>query len=417
MPVLLQVHISASMASAAQRGNVAELRALVSKQSALTDQLERANAAAADPSLSTVLSLSTAAGVAINITAEPANLSTVAATFAIPVDLAPGDYTLCVSNGPASSCLNRYYSPTNPEQKTFRVMAPEPWPTKVFSVDAHGCVQSVSNRSEPVNCTSAVFAAIEAAGSAGGGVVKFGAGRYYVHIRKHAPLLLPNNVRLVGAGMGQTAIYFASNTISDVPYSMISNAVDMKDTHDPKRGLPGRWGMSDLDIYILSFYINVFNIAAETDGVELARVRLRANAFFCQNQCKGNRDPVWGDQSCQNNINWPYNTQPAVGLFGRNFKVVDCDLWTTWGTFFGGLTINRTADSDERVPGDQRPYAWTRNVSRVEWPSGGLIRGNTLWNGGNCHWFDGFSHLIYEDNVCTGNSPMAGVLHVLSCIS
>ena len=47
--------------------------------------------------------------------------------------------------------------------------------------------------------------AIDAAGEAGGGVVTLGIGRWYLD----GPLLLPNNVRLKGAGMDRTAIYFA----------------------------------------------------------------------------------------------------------------------------------------------------------------------------------------------------------------
>ena len=38
----------------------------------------------------------------------------------------------------------------------------------------------------------------------------------------------------------------------------------------------------------------------------------------------------------------------------------------------------------------------------------GHIRGNTFRNGGACHWFDGIQQLIYDDNRCIGNSPMAG---------
>ena len=57
----------------------------------------------------------------------------------------------------------------------------------------------------PKNCSAAVQAAIDAAGAAGGGVVTLGIGRWY----HDGPLLLPNNVRLKGAGMDRTAIYFA----------------------------------------------------------------------------------------------------------------------------------------------------------------------------------------------------------------
>ena len=64
--------------------------------------------------------------------------------------------------------------------------------------------------------------------------MKFGIGRYYLQ----APLALPHNVRLIGAGMGKTAIYFSANNQHDVPMHMIYNEGR------------GRYGVEDLDIYI-----------------------------------------------------------------------------------------------------------------------------------------------------------------------
>ena len=61
-------------------------------------------------------------------------------------------------------------------------------------------------------------------------------------LQVRAPLLLPNGVRLVGAGMGKTALYFASmNNSMGNPKSLITNAE------------PGRFGLEDLDIYVLAF--------------------------------------------------------------------------------------------------------------------------------------------------------------------
>jgi polygalacturonase len=62
-----------------------------------------------------------------------------------------------------------------------------------------------------------VQAAIDAAGAAGGGVVTLGVGRWYLD----GPLLLPDNVRLKGAGMDRTAIYFGFRNASNTPSTMI----------------------------------------------------------------------------------------------------------------------------------------------------------------------------------------------------
>ena len=97
------------------------------------------------------------------------------------------------------------------------------------------------------------LAAIEALNGTGG-TVQLGLGRYYVR----GPLLLPNGVRLRGAGMGKTGLYFASmNASMSTPESLISNSQ------------PGRFGLEDLDIYVLAFYVNVIHISADTDGVEV----------------------------------------------------------------------------------------------------------------------------------------------------
>eukprot|EP01044_Picomonas_judraskeda_P010862 COSAG03_NODE_1432_length_4089_cov_11.519298_6_plen_87_part_00 len=56
---------------------------------------------------------------------------------------------------------------------------------------------------------------------------------------------------------------------------------------------------------MLSFYENIFNIGVHTDGVQIHRVRVRANAVFCQNMCDSPVHPTgqgriapWSDQAC-----------------------------------------------------------------------------------------------------------------------
>jgi hypothetical protein len=54
--------------------------------------------------------------------------------------------------------------------------------------------------------------------------VQFGLGRYYLQ----APFALPNNVRLVGAGMGKTALYFSANNKHDAPMNFFYNDAPAK---------------------------------------------------------------------------------------------------------------------------------------------------------------------------------------------
>jgi hypothetical protein len=112
---------------------------------------------------------------------------------------------------------------------------------------------SLTNYSDQIDCTQAVLSAIAAVNSTGG-TVQFGLGRFYVR----APLLLPNGVRLVGAGMGKTGLYFASmNNSESNPRSLITNAE------------PGRFGLEDMDIYVLAFYVNVRARAIGAQGAHL----------------------------------------------------------------------------------------------------------------------------------------------------
>ena len=147
--------------------------------------------------------------------------------------------------------------------------------------------------------------------------MQLGLGRYYVR----GPLLLPDGVRLRGAGMGKTGLYFASmNASTTTPRSLIMNSQ------------PGRFGLEDLDIYVLAFYVNVIHISVDTDGVEIRRVRLRANAFHCQNG-ENRQAPFELQDNCDYASGtpcltpWPYKVQPAVMLLGRNYVITGCDLW------------------------------------------------------------------------------------------
>ena len=100
-----------------------------------------------------------------------------------------------------------FVSHLEPNVTTFTIQSAETvaWPQQTFRPADYGCVVTVDpDLGVPINCTDAVNAAIAAAGKAGGGIVQFGLGNHYVN----APLQLPDNVQLVGAGMGKTILYF-----------------------------------------------------------------------------------------------------------------------------------------------------------------------------------------------------------------
>ena len=276
------------------------------------------------------LTLQTEATEAAPVVIHATNATEYAAMFQIPASIPAGEYHVAVSNGAAVGEMDTYYSHSQPRVSTVEIKAAgaTAWGTRVVKVTDHGCVASLTNFSDQIDCTDAVLSAIAEVNGTGG-TVQLGLGRFYIR----APLLLPNGVRIVGAGMGKTALYFASmNNSQGNPRSLIMNSE------------PGRFGLQDLDIYVLAFYVNVIHISADTDGVEIKRVRLRANAFHCQNG--GTRQPPWHlsagancdatSDGCPNP--WPYHVQPAIMLLGRNYEISDCDLWATWTVIYSGLT-------------------------------------------------------------------------------
>ena len=79
---------------------------------------------------------------------------------------------------------------------------------------------------------------IAAAGAMGGGIVQLPAGRWYLDTN----LILPHNVVLKGAGMGQTGIYFAFANATSAPAVMIgSDCNEVSSRGGPNATLkPGR---------------------------------------------------------------------------------------------------------------------------------------------------------------------------------
>eukprot|EP00041_Stephanoeca_diplocostata_P029079 m.848888 g.848888 ORF g.848888 m.848888 type:complete len:528 (+) comp23490_c2_seq17:528-2111(+) len=300
--------LAAAMKSAVRRQDFAAVEELASQQSALA---QNAQVAQSERDTTLILTPVTSEGSKIVLTAPPTNVSSVSAVFPLPHTIPPGEYQVSVSNGAASSGMDSFVSPTMPHVATIQVLpaAAVAFPTKKFEVSSYGCKGGANNSGMPINCTDAALAAIHAAGTAGGGEVYFGIGRWYIT----GPLLLPDNVVLKGAGMDLTAIYFASTNETTAPSSHIAPAA-----HSTKKYV--RYAVEDLAIYILSYYTNVFKISADTDGVKIRRVRVRANAFHCGNE--NSRLPTWTFHGGGFN--------PLIWVHGINFEVSDCDLWSTW---------------------------------------------------------------------------------------
>ena len=199
-------------------------------------------------------------------------------------------------------------------------------------------------------------------------------GRFYVD----SPLLLPHGVLLKGAGMDLTALYFSEDTSEwaaqqDDPHALIAPAKLSCAEHCV--GLPDapRFGLSDLAIYVLSYYQSVIDIRNDTVGVSIRRVRIHANAFHCQDWTCGAR------LRCE----WCRPNHPALChgsskgweqssvLDPRTELIVeDCDLWATWSVFLRARPTS--GDPPQGTSGLDR---W---AVRTDAPQ-------HIYNGGSCH--------------------------------
>ena len=231
-------HLAERSKRAAQVGDWEEVTSLAKELAALASSL----ADAAD-AVGTTATLCAEPGGCTTLSAD-SSISQWQARFWLPVGIAPGDYTLSISNGHASANMSTFIG-TSAELRDLHTVtikaADDPrvaWPDKTFAAESYGCAGGfyagrLNTSTEPAagldcqdngepyncprNCTAAVQAAIDAAGAAGGGVVTLGVGRWYLD----GPLLLPDNVRLKGAGMDRTAVYFGFRNASNTPSTMI----------------------------------------------------------------------------------------------------------------------------------------------------------------------------------------------------
>jgi hypothetical protein len=361
--------LSTELQRATQHGAWAEVARLATAVSALAAERPRTRP-------STTVTLCPAAAMEANVActtlrADADAVSQWSAKWWLPASMLPGDYTVKVDNGFVSAALDSFISQSEPHVSTVTVKSPREvaWPTKVFAVpeEKGGLFEGTMNFTAtatgpspnghgddcnfggypyvcPRDATEAVLGAIAAAGVAGGGIVQLPAGRWYLN----AALILPDNVLIKGAGMGQTGIFFSFQNATSAPPVMVGS-----DCNEPGPGganatlkPDSRYGVEDLSIWIIANHNTIFSIPPCSSGVRVRRVRVRANPFTgAVGWSDGNSTPGFGK-----NGRWTEWTQfraptPApggplhsfVGLFdiqgGKNFEIADNDLYSTWVTF------------------------------------------------------------------------------------
>jgi hypothetical protein len=325
--------------------------------------------------------------------ASASRLSTFSAEFAVPVATPPGNYSILLSNGQAATSLRWFLSPQQPSRSTVEVRGDRQQSARTFRVTDYGCSGGINHTNpkditsaEPIDCTTAINRALAAASehSPAPSTVLFGPGRWYLQ----PPLLLPDGVTIAGDSMSTTALYFSQESVNKtftatpegMPPALIGAAESPAAVVGAHDGISTTtFGVQDMCIYSLSYYSAVINISASTSNVVVRRVRIRANAFNGRNA--DTRRVPW-----QETIGG--NGPPVILLQGSNSQITDCDIYATW-----------IAIASHGHYGSSSPAHSSRFT---------LIRNNSIHNGGACFWADQAKEVIFEDNLCSGISPMSG---------
>jgi hypothetical protein len=214
--------------------------------------------------------------------AKPVNLKITATdgynlTCKIPESMPSGGCAVYVHNGLGGE---------NAWKKAgeIRIRKLKPWPAEIYDVKKIGFDAALSKVKEN-----------------GGGVIFFSRGQYEMK----GQIVLPPRTTLRGEGMGLASIYWPS--MEKPPSSLITGT---------------SFGIEDIAIYVQGYHQNVIEDSANSDGVNIKRVLIRANAYYALTDI-GDRETEWRGKKVLHSTR---ENGVAVRIHGRNFQVTDCDI-------------------------------------------------------------------------------------------
>ena len=277
---------------------------------------------------------------------RPASADGYCLRFDLPLDLAPGRYSVRVHNGHGGEPGWRLAG-------SIRVEKPEPRPETVFSVlDAYGpesagqMRDSLIKYNQPVDRTEGILAALKRARENGGGVVYFPAGRYTVR----GSLTIPDRTVLRGEGMGLVTLWWGTGHFN-LDGGGPQGRERIEGPAPPQTLIEGHdFGIEEMSLYLPVDYEQA--IVADR-RFRMSRVRVRIDHYWLvQGRGKG-----------------------VVARLGRNARVTDCDI---------------LAKGEGLIPGEYALIARNRILSN---------KSNTPMGGGRC--------VIVEDNKFVSMDPTA----------
>jgi len=290
-------------------------------------------------------------GMGSSLALTPRKSGGYALAFALPPDIAPGDYELFVHNGCGGDAAWRGAG------------------TVTIRPRAEGKADFFNVKDFGPNPAVALVAALKAAETNGGGVVYLPRGRYPV---KDA-LKIPTNTVLRGEAMALTSLYWPD--FEKPPPELITGA---------------DFGVESLSLYCQN-HRNVLADTAASRRMFLRQVRVRANAFFMVEdigkEFRGHKGPA-SHRECG----------AAVLLRGANFEITDCDLYASnYGIRILEAKTGVIARNQIRYGG--RGYSF-ENTERLIFEEN-LVEGNNLLAIGNditTFWNNFCRHIYFADN-------------------
>lgn len=198
-------------------------------------------------------------------------------TCQIPEAVSDGEYSVYVHNGLGGKSAWK-------KAGDLKINKPKPWPTQIYNVKQIGLDEALATAKKN-----------------GGGVIYFPRGQYEMK----GQLALPARTIIKGEGMGLATIYWS--TMQNPPSSLITGT---------------SFGVEDISIYVEGFHQNVIEDSPQSDGVEIKKVLIRANAFYTLTDI-GDMEKDWRGKKV---VHGTRENGSVIRIHGSNFQITDCDI-------------------------------------------------------------------------------------------
>jgi len=346
-------------------------------------------------------------GNALYLPAAADSLAPHSASFTLPPELAPGEYSLAVSNGAGADTdssaspqgagtfvpLSFFESVRRPYVSTISVLTPRAWPPGIFLVD------TPSDPCSPLPCPTSddsLLRALQQAEAEGGGTVLFPRGSYFLT----QPVSLPPNTILAGSSREEVSVWFAEWNMTSAPKAPLFSLNDTLARASPSPPCQGAspsgkssWGLANFTLYLTAFHNDVIVSSNATDGFILTGMRVRANPYafvWGEGMSLGSRGRVANFSTAQVgqllDIHSVNNRITANDLFGVNIIINSCYADGCCGKDSWG----------EPGQGWRRGHAYS------------YISDNVIYNGQSSHFMALWRQVIFERNVVRGSTTTAG---------